>query len=95
MQTMNTLYLFIFIYCTFFLLEEKSQVIHETEKLEDSQKKAQADYLEEKPTVALTVQGTKFDIHSKLKPNKSFCNQFRKPRVTQRMTKIRNYNVKD
>ncbi|XP_066472559.1 coiled-coil domain-containing protein 57 [Tiliqua scincoides] len=75
--------------------QEKSQVIHEDERLEDSQKKAQADYLEEKPTAALTVQGTKFDIQSKLKPNKSSYNQFRKPRTSQRMTKIRNYNVKD
>ncbi|KAJ6660380.1 hypothetical protein lerEdw1_017803 [Lerista edwardsae] len=75
--------------------QEKSQMIHEAERLEDSQKKAQTDYLEEKPTAALTVLGTKFDIQSKLKPNKSFCNQFRKPRVSQRMTKIRNYNVKD
>ncbi|XP_061471953.1 coiled-coil domain-containing protein 57 isoform X3 [Rhineura floridana] len=66
--------------------QEKSQIIHEPERLEDSQGT---------PAAALTIRGTKFDVQLKQKPNKTSYNQFRKAQTPQRMSKIRNYNIKD
>ncbi|XP_053160091.1 coiled-coil domain-containing protein 57 isoform X2 [Hemicordylus capensis] len=74
--------------------QEKPQVIHDAERFENWGE-ANADNIERAPAAALTVRGTKFDVQSKLKPNKASCSQLRKPRTSQRMTKIRNYNVKD
>ncbi|XP_032995017.1 coiled-coil domain-containing protein 57 [Lacerta agilis] len=75
--------------------QEKSQVIHEPKRLEDSQEEAHAYYTERVPAAALTVRGTKFEVQTKQNPNKSSYNRSRKPQTPQRMAKIRNYNIKD
>lgn len=77
-----------------FWFAEKSQVIHEPQRLEDSQEEAHA-YTERVPAAALTVRGTKFEVQTKQNPNKSSYNRSRKPQTPQRMAKIRNYNIKD
>ncbi|XP_015744566.1 coiled-coil domain-containing protein 57 [Python bivittatus] len=67
--------------------QEECQIINEPKRLEESPRKAQAD--------PLTVKGTKFDVQSQLKPKKSPHVQSKKPKKSQRITKIRNYNIKD
>ncbi|XP_058025479.1 coiled-coil domain-containing protein 57 isoform X2 [Ahaetulla prasina] len=67
--------------------QEKCQIINEPKRIEESPRKAQVD--------PLTVKGTKFDVQSRLKPKKSPYIQSNKPQKFQRITKIRNYNIKD
>ncbi|XP_034268822.1 coiled-coil domain-containing protein 57 isoform X2 [Pantherophis guttatus] len=67
--------------------QEKCQIINEPKRLEESPRKAQED--------PLAVEGTKFDVQSRLKPKKSPYIQSNKPQKSQRITKIRNYNIKD
>ncbi|XP_062976273.1 coiled-coil domain-containing protein 57 [Elgaria multicarinata webbii] len=74
---------------------EKSQVIHEPERLEISEEKGQENYIQRAPTAPLTVSGSKFYVQPKLKPKKLSYNYSRKPQTSQRITRIRNYNEKD
>ncbi|XP_032065233.1 coiled-coil domain-containing protein 57 isoform X2 [Thamnophis elegans] len=67
--------------------QEKCQIIYEPKQIEESPRKAQVD--------PLAVKGTKFDVQAKLKPKKSPYIQSNKLQKSQRITKIRNYNIKD
>ncbi|XP_026557667.1 coiled-coil domain-containing protein 57 [Pseudonaja textilis] len=67
--------------------QEKCQIINEPKRLEESPRKTQVD--------PLAVKGTKFDVQSRLKPKKSPYIQSKKNPKSQRITKIRNYNIKD
>ncbi|XP_039200182.1 coiled-coil domain-containing protein 57 isoform X1 [Crotalus tigris] len=67
--------------------QEKCHIINEPKRLEESPRKAQVD--------PLAVKGMKFDVQSRLKPRKSPYIQSKKPQKSQRITKIRNYNIKD
>ncbi|XP_015673003.1 coiled-coil domain-containing protein 57 [Protobothrops mucrosquamatus] len=67
--------------------QEKCHIINEPKRLEESPRKAQVD--------PLAVKGMKFDVQSRLKPRKSSYIQSKKPQKSQRITKIRNYNIKD
>lgn len=78
-----------------FFIAERSEGIHENDMTEYCQEKANAGYLQRAPAATLTVKGTKFDVKSKTAPSKPSCNQPRKPRTSQQIARIRNYNVKD
>uniref|UniRef100_A0A2D4I8K9 Uncharacterized protein n=1 Tax=Micrurus lemniscatus lemniscatus TaxID=129467 RepID=A0A2D4I8K9_MICLE len=67
--------------------QEKCQIINEPKRLEESPRKAQVD--------PLAVRGTKFDVQSRLKQKKSSYIKSNKTPKSQRITKIRNYNIKD
>uniref|UniRef100_A0A8D2IYW9 Coiled-coil domain containing 57 n=1 Tax=Varanus komodoensis TaxID=61221 RepID=A0A8D2IYW9_VARKO len=60
-----------------------------------SPEKHEASFIQQAPVPPLTVRGSKFDVQPKLKPHKSSYSHSRKPQISQRTTRIRNYNVKD
>nr|XP_060620814.1 coiled-coil domain-containing protein 57 isoform X2 [Anolis sagrei ordinatus] len=75
--------------------QEKSQIVHEPERLEDSQENSQAKHAQKASAAPLNIMGTAFHVHSKPKPKKSSYKQPRKSQTSPQITKIRNYNIKD
>nr|XP_016846875.1 PREDICTED: coiled-coil domain-containing protein 57 isoform X2 [Anolis carolinensis] len=73
--------------------QEKFQIVHEPERLEDSQENSQIKHAQKVPAGPLNIMGTAFHVHSK--PKKLSYKQSRKSQISPQITKIRNYNIKD
>ncbi|XP_052663931.1 coiled-coil domain-containing protein 57 isoform X3 [Harpia harpyja] len=71
------------------------EVTHSTEQSEESRQHIKTKDKLEMPSADLKVRGTRLEVQQKLKSRNLPCAYPIKPKISSKMAKIRNYNIKD
>lgn len=71
------------------------EVTHSAEQSEESRQHIKTKDKLEMPSADLKVRGTRLEVQQKLKSRNLPCAHPIKPKISSKMAKIRNYNIKD